>query len=306
MQVLVIGASGFIGRHLMRHLAGAQHGVVAGTFLSRDPANDGNSWYQVEVTDPAGLENVFRAVRPEVVVHLAALADVATAEREPQRATAVNVDGSTFVAGLTEQHRAKLVYISTEYVFPGETGYYPEDAIPHPTTQYGTTKLEAEREIARLCSRWSVLRTSIVYGWPEPGQRNFAPWLLTSLRSGNTYRARTDVYRTPVYVEHLVEGIAALAAGDYYGTFHLAGKDWVSMYDFARSFAREFDLDINLIVPTSATTGGTESSHPEQREHGVNQDLLGLDSTRTTNALGLPYFGLADGIRAFKAAAFLN
>lgn len=306
MRVLVVGASGFIGRHLMRHLAGAQHSVVAGTFRSRVPANDGNSWYRVEVTDPAGLECVFDAVRPEVVVHMAAMADVGTAEREPRRATAVNVGGTTLVAGLTEQHRAKLVYVSTEYVFPGATGYYPEDATPHPTTQYGSTKLEAEREVARHCSRWSVLRTSIVYGWPEPGQRNFGSWLLETLQNGNTYRARTDAYRTPAYVEHLIEGIATLAAGDDRGIFHLAGRDWVSMYEFARAIARQFDLDTNLIVPTGTEARRTPAACSEQREHRGEPDLLGLNSTHTMNMLGLPHFGLVDGIRAFQAAAILN
>ncbi len=306
MRVLVVGASGFIGRHLMRHLAGAQHSVVAGTFRSRVPANDGNSWYRVEVTELAALEGVFDAVRPEVVVHMAALADVGTAEREPQRATEVNVGGTTFVAGLTEQHRAKLVYVSTEYVFPGATGYYPEDATPHPTTQYGSTKLAAEREVARHCSHWSVLRTSIVYGWPEPGQRNFGPWLLETLQNGNAYHARTDVYRTPVYVEHLVEGIAALAAGDHHGTFHLAGKDWVSMYEFARAIAHQFDLDTNLIAPTRTEARRTQAAHSEQREGHGQPDLLGLNSTHTMNVLGLPHFGLVDGIRAFQAAAFPN
>ena len=306
MRVLVVGASGFIGRHLMRHLAGAQHSVVAGTFRSRVPANDGNSWYRVEVTDPAGLESVFNAVRPEVVVHMAAVADVGAAEREPQRATAVNVGGTTFVAGLTEQHRAKLVYVSTEYVFPGATGYYREDATPHPTTQYGSTKLEAEWEVARRCSHWSVLRTSIVYGWPEPGQRNFGAWLLETLQNGNAYHARTDVYRTPVYVEHLVEGIAALAAGDRHGTFHLAGRDWVSMYEFARAIAHQFDLDTNLVVPTRTEARRTQAARSEQRERHGEPDLLGLNSTHTMNVLGLPHFALVDGIRAFQSAAFLN
>lgn len=306
MRVLVVGANGFIGRHLMRHLAGAQHSVVAGTFRSRVPPNDGNSWYRVEVTDPAGLERVFDVARPEVVVHMAALADVGTAEREPQRATAVNVGGTTLVAGLTEQRRAKLVYISTEYVFPGATGYYPEDATPHPTTQYGSTKLAAEREVARHCSHWCVLRTSIVYGWPEPGQRNFGPWLLETLQNGNAHHARTDVYRTPVYVEHLVEGIAALAAGDHRGTFHLAGRDWVSMYEFARAIARRFNLDTNLVVPAGTEARRTQAAGSEPRERHGEPDLLGLNSTHTMNVLGLPHFGLADGIRAFQAAAFLN
>ena len=294
MRVLVVGASGFIGRHLVRYLAGAGDNTVAGTFYSRAPGDDGNSWYRVDVTDPAGLGRVFHAVRPEIVVHLAALADVGTAERKSQRATAVNVSGTTLVAGLAEQHQARLVYVSTEYVFSGDTGYYAEDATPHPTTQYGRTKLQAEREVERLCSRWSVLRTSIVYGWPELGQRNYASRLIASLREGSICSARVDVYRTPIYITHLVAGIATLATAGRRGIFHVVDRDWVSMYDFARAIAQAFGLDTDLIAPTEASTGKTDARPP---------DLLGLNSTHTMQVLGLPHFGLADGISAFHADA---
>ena len=300
MRILVVGASGFIGRHLMRRLAGAGRQAVAGTFRSRVPDLDGNSWYRVELTDPSGLASVFAAVSPDVVVHLAALADVGTAEREPHRAAAVNVGGTSLVAGLTEQHRARLVYVSTEYVFRGDTGHYTEDATPQPTTVYGRTKLEAEREVAGICTNWSVLRTSIVYGWPEPGQRNFGPWLVDSLRNGRRYHGRTDVYRTPIYVQHLVDGIQALVSEHRVGTYHVAGKDWVSMYDFAHAIARAFDLDGDLVVPEGPEPGESDAGEPPRTAHGENADLLGLNSTHTMTVLGLRHHGLAGGVAAFR------
>lgn len=303
MRVLVIGASGFIGRHLVRHLAGARRHTVAGTFRSRPPANDGNSWHRVELSDRVELERVFRMARPEAVVHLAAIADVGAAERDRQRASAVNVDGTSLVAQLCQLHQARLVYVSTEYVFPGTPGYYPEDATPDPTTHYGRTKWEAEQRVAELCSRWSVLRTSIVYGWPEPGQRNFGPRLIETLRNGQPYHARTDVYRTPIYVGHLVESIAALTTGDYQGTYHVAGKDWVSMYHFAHAIAQAFDLDTDLVAPAGSQSKELGVGVSGQPEQGGASDLLGLDSAHTMAVLGLQRYGLADGIRAFRAGA---
>ena len=303
MRVLVIGASGFIGRHLVRHLAGARRHTVAGTFWSRPPANDDNSWHRVELTDRLELERVFRMAQPEAVVHLAAVADVGAAERDRQRASAVNVDGTSLVAQLCQLHQARLVYVSTEYVFPGAPGYYSEDATPDPTTHYGRTKWEAEQRVAELCSRWSVLRTSIVYGWPEPGQRNFGPRLIETLRNGQPYHARTDVYRTPVYVVHLVEGIAALTTGDYQGTYHVAGKDWVSMYHFAHAIAQAFDLDTDLVAPSGSQSEKSGVGVSGQPEPAGASDLLGLDSTHTINVLGLQHYGLADGIKAFRAGA---
>ncbi len=288
MRILVIGASGFIGQYLVRRLGRTPGHEVTGTFLSRPPASDGNSWHKLELTDTGGLEQLFRLFRPDVVVHLAAIADVGTAERSPERATAVNTTATAAIAGLCRMHDARLVFVSTEYVFDGTHGFYREDDAPNPTTHYGQTKWEAEQEVAKLDFPWSILRTSIVYGWPGPGRRNFVPWLVASLQSGQPYLGSTGVMRTPVYIEHLVDGIVKLVEEDYPGTHHVAGKDWVSMYDFAVAVADGFQLDRGLVI----SADGAPSQAP---------DMLGLDCARTMNLLNLPQPGLTEGIAAMRA-----
>ena len=288
MRVLIIGASGFIGQYVARRLRETLGRGVVGTYLSRAPGDDGNTWRRVELTDRAGLERVFRLAQPDVVVHLAAIADVGTAQSEPERATAVNVAATAAIARLSNRHGARLVFVSTEYVFSGERGHYREEEPPRPTTHYGQTKWEAEQEVAGLAARWSILRTSIVYGWPEPGRRNFVPSLIERLRNGCHYHGPTDVYRTPIYVEHLTDGIAKLAQGDYPGVHHVAGRDWVSMYDFASAVAQEFHLDGDLVVPVAASR---------------SPDLLGLDCARTMRLLELDHPGLTAGIAAMRASA---
>ena len=303
MQVLIIGASGFIGQYLVRRLNETLDRGVVGTFLSRAPGGDGNSWYRVELTGTARLEQVFRLARPDVVVHLAAIADLRTAERDPERATAVNVAATSSIARLCDLHGAKLVFVSTEYVFGGGRGYYREDDTPDPTTRYGQTKWEAEQEVAKLASRWSILRTSIVYGWPTQGQRNFVPWLIERLRSGHPYYGPTEVYRTPVYVEHLQDGIAKLVEGDYPGIHHVAGRDWVSMYDFATAVAEAFHLDRGLVIPIDAASGRSGGADAQGDTAGPqNPDMLGLDCAKTMRLLGLVHPGLNEGIAAMQAS----
>ena len=294
MHILIIGASGFIGSHLVRRLNAASAHDITATYRSRPPASDGNIWHQVELTDPDGLAHVFQLARPELVIHLAALADVMTAEREPERAAAVNVAATSAIARLSELYDARLLFVSTEYVFDGERGLYREDHPPNPVTQYGRTKWQAEQQVAELTTHWSILRTSIVYGWPEPGQRNYAPRLIESLRQGQPWQAATDVYRTPVYVEHLADAIATIAGVDVGGILHVASADWVSMYDFAVAIARAFNLDEQLVIPTdSVAARATGSDSP---------DLLGLDCARTVQRLGLPQPGLLDELTAMRAA----
>ena len=108
--------------------------------------------------------------------------------------------------------------------------------------------------------------------------------LIERLRSGQPYRASTSVMRSPVYVEHLVDGMARLVDGNHPGVHHLAGRDWVSMYDFALSVATEFGLGRGLVIPDDGAA-----------------DLLGLDCSRTMLLLGLEQPGLSEGLSAMRA-----
>ncbi len=294
MRVLVIGGSGFIGRYLVRRLSGTPDCEVSATYLSRPPASDGNSWHRLDLPDAKSLDGVLLACRPDVVVHLAAMADVGAAERDPERARAVNVDGTAEIVRLCLNHGARLVFVSTEYVFDGSGGPYREDDIPSPTTQYGRTKRDAEIEVARMGDGGSVVRTSIVYGWPLQVHRNFVPVLIERLRRGESYHAPTSVMRSPVYVEHLAEGIARLAVENHPGIHHVAGRDWVSMYDFAVAVAAEFGLDRGLVVPENSRS----SAIP--REIG-GADLLGLDCAATISRLHLRQPSLAEGLATMRS-----
>ena len=293
MRILVIGASGFIGRYLVGRLGAPRGPRIYCTFHSRPPADDRNHWYQVELTDPVAVDKVFSMIRPDLVVHLAAMADVGGCERDKAAATAINVEATSEVSGLCQSSGAPLLFVSTEYVFDGARGFYNEDDPPNPTTHYGRTKQAAEQAVAGLGGLGAVLRTSIVYGWPAPGRRNFVPALVERLQRGETWHGGAGVMRSPVYVEHLVEGIARLVEEFQPGIHHVAGRDCVSMHDFALAVADEFGLDQGLVLPGESDPGNSG-----------NPDRLGLDCHRTMRRLGLEHHGLAEGLAAMRTSPY--
>jgi dTDP-4-dehydrorhamnose reductase len=124
--------------------------------------------------------------------------------------------------------------------------------------------------------------------------------IIDRLRHGSPYHGRTDVYRTPIYVEHLTEGIVKLVEGEYLGIHHVAGPEWVSMYQFASAIARAFQLDSRLVVSVGETSALNSGTNAQRTEVDSNPDKLGLDCTRTMQLLGLRQPSLADGLEDMR------
>lgn len=293
-RLLIIGASGFIGRSLIQRLCAAADYDLSATYHTRMPQDIGAHgpaplrWYPADVVDQAQLDRLFQHVRPDVVVHLAAISGIEEAERSPHEATHVNLGGTERIARLCARYQARLVFLSTDYIFSGDRGRYREDELPSPRVHYGKTKWEAEQAIARQLSQWSILRTSMVYGWPPPGAHgNLASGIIRSLESGHPFYGHTDMYRSPIYVGDLVKGMVRLVEGNYQGIYHIAGADWVNMHDFARAVADVFHLDSHLVRPALAPQ---ESKDSRPR-------LLGLDSGWSAKQLGLKLSDMASGLQ---------
>ena len=184
------------------------------------------------------------------------------------------MDGARQVARLCKQHHARLIFLSSEYVFRGDRGNYQEDDTPDPNTHYGRTKWQAELAVAYEASMWSIVRTSLVYGWPITGRQNLATVIIDRLENGESYEGDTGTYRTPIYVEHLTEGIMQLVANYHPGISHLAGADWMNMYQFGHAVAGAFDLDSRLVhpVPVSADLPPGNATS-DGSEHGLRPDI---------------------------------
>ena len=298
MRVLTIGASGFIGHYLLRRLRQNSEHELTNTYNSRAPHEIDQSWHRLEITDYQRLDQIFLQARPDVVVLLAAIADVRTAERAPARATEVNVDGAAQVARLCTQHHARLIFLSSEYVFSGDRGNYREDDVPKPNTHYGRTKWQAELAVAREASQWSIVRTSVVYGWPLIGRQNLATRIIDRLKNGETYGGDTNTYRTPIYVEHLTEGIVRLVDSYHPGIWHIAGEDWINIHQFACAVAEAFEMDSSLVTPVQALADiPAKTDSLEGLEQDLGPDVLGLDCRQTSHRLGLRAFSLVTGLQ---------
>ena len=155
------------------------------------------------------VDEAFRTIKPDVVVHAATLTDVDKCELNKDLAWRVNVEGTKNIAEASKRVAgAFLVYISTDYVFSGEKGYYVESDSPEPVNYYGLTKLEAETVVMQTMaeSDFFIGRPSVIYGsTPAAGKVNFALWLIETLRKGNRVKIVTDQWNTPTLNTNFAE-----------------------------------------------------------------------------------------------------
>ena len=239
MKVLVTGASGKLGGDVVT-VAGAQsHQVVA---LDHD---------DLDITDQSRVERVITRERPGAVINCAAWTDVDGAEENEQEAELVNSAGARFIAEAGSKVGAKVVYISTDYVFDGtKKGPYTESDQPAPINAYGRTKLAGERATAEVTKRSFIVRTSWVFG---PGGGNFVETMLRLGEGGGPVVVVHDQVGCPTYSGHLAVGLVRLIDGEAFGIHHMAGTGSCSWYEFAMEIFRQAVVITRVLASNSET-----------------------------------------------------
>jgi len=215
---LITGGDGQLGSALQRTLAARGETSVAFTHATLD------------VGDAAALDRAFSRCRPRVVVNCAALTKVDACEREPALAERVNAQAPALLARACAASGAKLIQLSTDYVFGGDAQQpYREDDTPAPRSVYGRTKLAGERAALEAPGAL-VVRTSWVYG----RGRNFPAAILAQAREGKPLRVVADQRGRPTYATDLAEAVVELARLDARGVVHFANDGEATWLELAR------------------------------------------------------------------------
>jgi dTDP-4-dehydrorhamnose reductase len=251
-KILITGANGLVGQALTgRFNALPMHSLLA-TSLSKqrlDTLNTG-SFARLDITSGDQVKETFAAFNPDVVIHCAAVTDVDPCELDPEKCELVNIEGTRNVVREAAALGAKIVYLSTDFVFDGLHGPYGEDDEPNPVSTYGWSKLQGEYIVRSSRVPWAIVRTILVYGvTPSMKRNNLVTWVYRSLSANQTIRVVDDQFRMPTLVDDLADGIIRIVEREKTGIWHLSGPEMVSVYDFAITTARFFGLDETLISP---------------------------------------------------------
>ena len=247
MRVLVTGVKGQLGYEVCRELT------------VRGIENRGVDIDDFDLTDEKAVMEAISAYRPDAVVHCAAYTAVDRAEENEDVCRAVNVDGTRFVARACRAVNAKMVYFSTDYVFPG-TGkdFYEVDSPKGPRSVYGRTKLEGEEAVRETLEKYFILRISWVFGI---NGGNFVRTMLRLSNDHDTLRVVCDQIGSPTYAHDLAPLICDMLATEKYGTYHATNEGVCSWAEFAEAIMKAADRPTR-IIPVTTEEYGAKAARP--------------------------------------------
>ena len=237
MKILVTGVTGQLGYDCVKQLE-----------LDGDEVQ-GVSSKEFPLTEPLKMEAYLRKFKPEAVIHCAAYTAVDKAEDEREACRAVNAEGTRNLSRLCREIDAKLIYISTDYVFPG-TGEEPyvEDAPAAPVNVYGASKWEGETAVRELLTKYFIVRISWVFGY---NGRNFIRTMLKLSESHDKLTVVDDQVGSPTYTRDLAVLLAEMARSDKYGTYHATNEGFCSWADLAIETFRQAGVKVEVERVTS-------------------------------------------------------
>ena len=260
MKVLVTGAGGMLGRDVALAAANAGHEVIA---LART---------DLDVTDAAAVTARFERDRPGAVINCAAWTDVDGAEGAEEEARKVNEEGAGNVAKAAKSVGAKVVYVSSDYVFDGSKGEpYVETDQTGPISAYGRTKLAGEEATAAACREHFVVRSSWLFGI---GGSNFVDTMLRLAEDHGEVLVVRDQVGSPTYTWHLAYGLVRLIDGSAYGIHHMAAAGECSWWEFAREIFEQEGCEVKVLSSTTDMLGRPAPRPPfsalvSERTHAI-------------------------------------
>lgn len=263
MKVLVTGVKGQLGYDVVKR------------FKSLNVECLGVDKEKFDLTDERQTMDFIRNYRPDIVVHCAAYTAVDRAEEDRAVCYAVNVLGTRYVAQACSEVGAKMVYISTDYVFDGkgEVPYEVTD-MPVPINYYGQTKYEGELEVKRLVDKAFIIRISWVFG---KNGNNFVKTMLTLGKERKQLNVVCDQIGSPTYTFDVARLITDMSVTNKYGTYHATNEGYCSWHEFAQEIFHLAGLDV-CVNPISTEEYPTKAVRPKNsRMSKKSIDLSGFD-----------------------------
>jgi len=248
-RILICGSNGLFGQRLALMLSSQTEYEVLNTSRKRSFVFDDRlfDYTQLDITKKGDVKSLVSSFHPTTIINAAAAADVDWCELHREDAWKINVVGVEHLIEAARKVGARLIHISTDYIFDGTHGPYSEDDKPNPISYYGKSKLASENAVRIAGIPYTIFRTIVLYGTGIGVRDNFPTWVVKNLRACRTIRCSEDQFSNPTHVNDLAFAAVKGFELNRDGLYHICGSERVSRFQFAVRTAEFFGLDAGLI-----------------------------------------------------------
>ena len=270
MKVLVTGVGGQLGHDVVNELVSRGYEAVGSDIqpsyagIQDHTAVTKVLYVQLDITDQTAVEKIVKDIHPDVIIHCAAWTAVDAAEEESNKdkVHAINALGTRYIAEAARAVDAKMVYISTDYVFDGqgERPWEPDDKCYAPLNVYGQSKLDGELAVSSILSKYFIVRIAWVFGL---NGKNFIKTMINVGKTHDTVRVVNDQIGTPTYTLDLARLLVDMIETEKYGYYHATNEGgYISWFDFCCEFYRQYGLNTTVIPVTTKEYGLSKAARP--------------------------------------------
>ena len=267
-KVFVTGVNGQLGHDVSNELSKRGYVVLASDISKEysgiDKNINYNKYYSLDITNKEAVDKIIEETRPNVIIHCAAWTAVDLAEEETNKPKvyAINVEGTRNIAEACKKIDAKILYLSTDYVFNGEgnSPWKADDKDYSPLNYYGKTKLEGEIAVSSILDKYFIVRIAWVFGL---NGNNFIKTMIKVGKTHNEVRVVNDQIGTPTYTFDLARLLVDMIETDKYGYYHVTNEGpYISWYDFTKEIYKQYGLDTKVIPVSTLEYGLSKAKRP--------------------------------------------
>ena len=272
LKFLVTGSAGLIGRQVVKDLS-ETHEVFS--CYNKSKPEHGNI-IKMDLLNHEMISNVMSEKKPDVVIHLGAMTAVDLCDTQQDNALKINSQATEILAKECSKINSFMVYVSTDYVFDGNTGMYEENDTTNPLGFYGKSKLLGEKSIQNFSSNWCIARTSTPFGL-HPTKKSFPIWVIENLQKQKQIDVLTDQFTSPTYVPNLSRMLIEISERHLTGIIHVAGASKISRYEMASLVSDKLGLDGKLLREISINDIKWEAQRPKDSSLNVSKAISTLN-----------------------------
>lgn len=274
IDYLITGSNGLLGQKIIAELQN-KNVTFLGTSkgVNRNPWLNNEDYLDVDLTDDQKFHEVLANIHPKFIINTAALTNVDLCEDQRDLCDALNVEAVRMLLNFAKERQAKLVHVSTDFVFDGSDGPYVETDKPNPLSYYGKSKLLSENILHNSTyENWAIVRTIIVYGTAaELSRSNIVLWAMDALVKGDEMNIVNDQFRSPTFAEDLAIGCLLICEKNKSGIYHLSGEKTLSIYEFVLSIAKYLKVETKNVNAISSENLNQKAKRPPRTGFDISK-----------------------------------